>query len=177
VPRLAALQDYGAALFAPGVPLALAATALMQRIHADFEFETSSTEVDTPLIEAFELKRGVCQDFSHVMIAVLRMQGLAARYVSGYLLTTPPPGQAPTLGADASHAWVQVYCPDTPGVGSDWLDLDPTNNLIPGQGHVRLAVGRDYADVAPLRGVIRGGGEHTLEVRVSTRRIDTAPAP
>jgi transglutaminase-like putative cysteine protease len=108
------------------------------------------------------------------MIAALRMQGLAARYVSGYLLTVAAPGQPVLLGADASHAWVQVYCPDTAGVTGGWLDLDPTNNLVPDVGHVRLAVGRDYGDVAPLRGVIRGGGEHTLEVSVSTRHIDTA---
>jgi transglutaminase-like putative cysteine protease len=174
VPRLASLRDYAAASFAPGVPAALAAIDLMQRIHADFEFETSSTEVDTPLIEAFELRRGVCQDFSHVMIAALRMHGLAARYVSGYLLTTPPPGRQALLGADASHAWVQLYCPDTPGVADGWLDLDPTNNLLPDLGHVRLAVGRDYDDVTPLRGVIRGGGRHTLDVRVSTQRVDGA---
>jgi len=172
VPRLAPLRAYARASFPEGVPLAQGALDLMQRVHADFEFESRSTEVDTPLIEAFEQRRGVCQDFSHVMIAALRMQGLAARYVSGYLLTTPAPGQPVLLGADASHAWVQVYCPDTTGVGGGWLDLDPTNNVVPDVGHVRLAVGRDYGDIAPLRGVIRGGGEHTLDVSVSTRRID-----
>ncbi len=174
VPRLQALRDYGAASFAPGTPLALAAIDLMRRIHADFEFEATSTEVDTPLIDAFTQRCGVCQDFSHIMIAALRMQGLAARYVSGYLLTAPAPGQPALQGADASHAWVQVYCPDTPGVADGWLDLDPTNNLVPALGHVRLAVGRDYSDVTPLRGVIRGGGEHTLDVRVTTRRVDGA---
>jgi transglutaminase-like putative cysteine protease len=102
----------------------------------------------------------------------LRAFGLPARYVSGYLLTTPPPGQAPTVGADASHAWVQLYCPDTPGVVDGWLDLDPTNDLLPDTGHERLAVGRDYSDVTPLRGVIRGGGAHTLDVRVHTRRVE-----
>ena len=172
VPRLAPLQAYASASFPGGVPLALGALDLMQRMHADFEFESNSTEVDTPLIDAFEQRRGVCQDFSHVMIAALRMQGLAARYVSGYLLTTPAPGRPVLLGADASHAWVQVYCPDTPGVGDGWLDLDPTNNVVPDVGHVRLAVGRDYGDIAPLRGVIRGGREHTLDVSVSTRRVD-----
>jgi transglutaminase-like putative cysteine protease len=172
VPRLAPLQAYAGASFPDGMPLALGAMDLMRRIHADFEFESLSTEVDTPLIEAFEQRRGVCQDFSHVMIAALRMQGLAARYVSGYLLTTPAPGQQVLLGADASHAWVQVYCPDTPGIDSAWLDLDPTNDVVPQLGHVRLAVGRDYADVTPLRGVIRGGGEHKLDVSVSTRRVD-----
>jgi transglutaminase-like putative cysteine protease len=175
VPRLQALRDYGAASFAPGTPLAHGAIGLMQRIHDDFEFETSSTEVDTPLIDAFTQRCGVCQDFTHVMIAALRMQGLAARYVSGYLLTRAAPGQPLLQGADASHAWVQVYSPETPGVGDGWLDLDPTNNLVPGCGHVRLAVGRDYSDVTPLRGVIRGGGTHTLTVRVSTRRVADEP--
>jgi transglutaminase-like putative cysteine protease len=173
-PRLAALRDYGAASFRVGWPLALGALDLMRRIHCDFSFHSDATEVDTPLIEAFEQRCGVCQDFAHVMIAALRMQGLAARYVSGYLLTTPPPGEAALVGADASHAWVQVYCPDTPGVEQGWLELDPTNNLVPDTRHVRLALGRDYGDVTPLRGVIRGGGPHSLEVRVHTRRLDAS---
>ena len=110
------------------------------------------------------------------MIAALRMLGLAARYVSGYLLTQPPPGQEKLLGADASHAWVQVYCPDTPGLPGGWLELDPTNDLVPDTGHVRLALGRDYGDVTPLRGVIRGGGRHTLDVAVNTRRVQESRA-
>jgi transglutaminase-like putative cysteine protease len=171
VPRLHALRDYALDCLRPGAPVAAAALALMHRIHADFEFNAQATEVDTPLIEAFEQRRGVCQDFAHLMIAALRMAGLAARYVSGYLLTRPPPGQEALVGADASHAWVQVYCPDTPGLPDGWLELDPTNDLVPDTSHVRLALGRDYGDVTPLRGVIRGGGRHTLEVRVSTRRI------
>jgi len=171
VPRLHALRDYAVASFGPGQPVALGALELMRRIHADFEFKTTSTDVDTPLIEAFEQRSGVCQDFAHLMIAALRMLGLAARYVSGYLLTIPPPGQEALLGADASHAWVQLYCPDTPGLPGGWLELDPTNDLVPDTSHVRLALGRDYGDVTPLRGVIRGGGRHTLNVRVNTRRL------
>ncbi len=171
VPRLHVLRDYALASFGPGEPVAQGALDLMHRIHADFEFKTASTDVDTPLIEAFEQRAGVCQDFAHLMIAALRMLGLAARYVSGYLLTRPPAGQDALVGADASHAWVQVYCPDTPGLSEGWLELDPTNDLVPDTSHVRLALGRDYGDVTPLRGVIRGGGRHTLEVRVSTRRI------
>jgi transglutaminase-like putative cysteine protease len=171
VPRLHALRDYGQASFAAGMPVALCALDLMHRIHADFEFKAASTDVDTPLIEAFEQRAGVCQDFAHLMIAALRMAGLAARYVSGYLLTQPPPGQEALLGADASHAWVQVYCPDTPGLPEGWLELDPTNDRVPDTSHVRLALGRDYGDVTPLRGVIRGGGRHTLDVRVNTRRL------
>ena len=176
VPRLAALRDYAAASFAPGLPLALGAMHLMQRMHADFEFSGDSTDIDTPLIEAFKQRSGVCQDFAHLTIGMLRMLGLAARYVSGYLLTLPPPGQAALLGADASHAWVQVYCPATPGVADGWLELDPTNNVVPDARHVRLALGRDYGDVAPLRGVIRGAGGHTLDVSVNTRRVDAPQA-
>jgi transglutaminase-like putative cysteine protease len=102
-------------------------------------------------------------------------RSVPARYVRGYLLTQPPEGGAPLQGADASHAWVQVWCPGTPGVGADgWLDLDPTNDLVPGAGHVRVAVGRDFGDVTPLRGVIRGGGAHALHVAVTTRRLDGA---
>ncbi len=196
VPRLAALRAYAQPHFLPGRPVAAAALALMQALHADFRYETDSTAVDTPLAEAFAQRRGVCQDFAHLMAGMLRMLGLPARYVSGYLLTRPaepsegsdaPPEvhaaqpapndpQPALVGADASHAWVQVWSPRTPGVpsvaadGSDaWLDLDPTNQLVPGTGHVRVAVGRDFGDVTPLRGVIRGGGDHQLAVGVSTR--------
>jgi transglutaminase-like putative cysteine protease len=176
VPLLPALRSYGAASFGAGVPVAQGALDLMRRIHADFEFRADSTDVDTPLTEAFEQKRGVCQDFAHLMIAALRALGLAARYVSGYLLTTPPPGREALLGVDASHAWVQVYCPDTPGLPGGWLELDPTNDLVPDISHVRLALGRDYGDVTPLRGVIRGGGRHTLQVRVNTRRLQETAA-
>ncbi len=171
VPRLLPLRDYAAASFASGVPLALGALDLMRRLHADFTYRSESTEVDTPLIEAFEQRSGVCQDFAHLMIGALRMLGLAARYVSGYLLTSPPARQAALVGADASHAWLQLYCPGTPGLRDGWLELDPTNNLVPGDSHVHLALGRDYGDVTPLRGVIRGGGEHTLQVSVNTRRV------
>jgi len=176
VPRLQVLRDYARASFGPGEPVALGALDLMHRIHADFEFKTASTDVDTPLAEVFDKRAGVCQDFAHLMIAALRMTGLAARYVSGYLLTVPPPGQEALLGADASHAWVQLYCPDTPGLPGGWLELDPTNDLVPDTSHVRLALGRDYGDVTPLRGVIRGGGRHTLAVRVNTRRVQESQA-
>jgi len=176
VPRLLALRDYAVPSFPAGTALALGALDLMQRLHADFEFRSSSTEVDTPLIEAFEQRSGVCQDFAHLMIGMLRMLGLPARYVSGYLLTTPPTGQPALQGADASHAWLQVYCPGTAGLPDGWLELDPTNNLVPGDSHLRVALGRDYGDVTPLRGVIRGGGEHTLRVGVNTRKLE-GPLP
>lgn len=169
VPRLDALRDWAAPELPPGRPLAEAALALMQRLHVEFAYQSASTAVDTPLAQAFAQRRGVCQDFAHLLVGALRMHGVPARYVSGYLRTAPPAGQAPLVGADASHAWVQVWCPGTPGVPEDgWLDLDPTNACVPSQAHVRVATGRDYGDVAPLRGVIRGGGRHDLAVAVST---------
>ncbi len=179
VPRLAALRDYAAASFTPGRALAEAALELMQRMHADFSYASRSTEVDTPLAEVWARRCGVCQDFAHLMAGAMRMLGLPVRYVSGYLLTQAPEGGAALLGADATHAWVQAWCPGTPGVppdaaGGAWLDLDPTNNVVPGAGHVRVAVGRDFGDVTPLRGVIRGGGRHTLGVGVVTRALEGA---
>ena len=173
VPRLPALRQYAAPLFPAGRPLAQAALALMHRVHADFRYDSRSTDIDTPLAQAFAQRRGVCQDFAHLMAGALRMLGLPARYVSGYLLTNSAEGAAPLVGADASHAWVQVWCPATPGVpdsgpAAGWLDLDPTNDLVPASSHVRLAVGRDFGDVTPLRGVIRGGGRHSLRVAVTT---------
>jgi len=177
VPRLAPLRRYAALSFRPGRPVAEAAIELMQRVHADFQYQSHSTNIDTPLIEVWTHKRGVCQDFAHLMAGAMRMLGLPVRYVSGYLLTQAPEGGAAMQGADASHAWVQVWCPGTPGVPQDgWLDLDPTNDLVPGSGHVRVAVGRDFGDVTPLRGVIRGGGSHTLTVGVTTRVVDDAEA-
>jgi transglutaminase-like putative cysteine protease len=172
VPRLEVLRAYAARSFPAGRPMADGALELMHRVHADFTYDSDSTEIDTPLDEAFAKRRGVCQDFAHLMAGALRMLGLPARYVSGYLLTRAPEGGAAMLGADASHAWVQVWCPGTAGVGADgWLDLDPTNDVVPGTGHVRVAVGRDYGDVTPLRGVIRGGGRHTLAVGVTTKVV------
>jgi transglutaminase-like putative cysteine protease len=122
--------------------------------------------VRTPPEEAFRKRRGVCQDFAHVQIACLRSINLAARYVSGYLRTYPPPGKPRLVGADASHAWVSAYCP-----GSGWLDVDPTNNVVPSDGHVTLAWGRDYGDVSPLHGLVLGGGAHTLKVAVDMEPI------
>jgi len=170
VPPHPELRAYGAESLHDDRPLAEAAIALMQRIHADFTYAPASTDISTPILTVLNERRGVCQDFAHLMLGCLRACGLAGRYVSGYLLTRPPPGQAPLVGADASHAWVSVW---VPGLGlplaDDWLDLDPTNNAVPGLHHVRVAHGRDFGDVTPLRGVIRGGGAHRLEVRVTTR--------
>ena len=177
VPRLAALRAWAAPSFAPGRPVAEVALELMRRIHADFAYRSRSTEVDTPLQQVLQQRAGVCQDFAHLLAGALRMAGLAARYVSGYLLTRPAGGGPALVGADASHAWVQLWCPDTPGVpGDGWLDLDPTNDCVPALDHVRVAVGRDFGDVVPLRGVIRGGGRHTLQVGVTTRRLGVPAA-
>jgi transglutaminase-like putative cysteine protease len=148
----AALAALGREAFGPGVSVVAGALALMRLIHTRFDYEPQATSVATRAPQALALGRGVCQDFAHVMIAACRSLGLAARYVSGYLLTRPPPGQPRLVGADASHAWVQVWCPV-----QGWIALDPTNAVPAGTDHVTLAWGRDYADVAPLRGVIRGG--------------------
>lgn len=164
----AALTDYAAPSFAPGRPLLAAAADLMHRIHADFEFDRAATSVATPLREVLAQRRGVCQDFAHLMIGALRGLGLPARYVSGYILTVPPPGHARLIGADASHAWVSVYDP-----AAGWIDFDPTNDCLADDEHVTLAWGRDFGDVTPMRGVILGGGAHTLEVRVTVSPTET----
>ncbi|MEN1834634.1 transglutaminase family protein [Pseudomonas lijiangensis] len=152
--------------FPPGRPLLLCVQALMEKIFEEFTFDGEATQVATPLVEVLERRRGVCQDFAHLMLACLRSRGLAARYVSGYLLTQPPPGQPRLIGADASHAWVSVFCP-----ASGWVDFDPTNNIQPALEHISLAWGRDFSDVSPLRGVILGGGNHDPEVRVTVMPI------
>lgn len=164
---VAELQDYVAPSFPEGRPLLEATEELSCRIHGDFDYDPSSTDVATPLATVLKQRSGVCQDFAHLMIAGLRAVGLPARYVSGYLLTRPPEGRERLVGADQSHAWVGVYVPD---VG--WVDLDPTNATRVGDEHVTLAWGRSYADVVPVKGVITGGGEHMLEVEV-----DVTPAP
>jgi transglutaminase-like putative cysteine protease len=155
-------SNYAADCFTPGRPLLAAVDGLMQRIFAEFSFDAAATQVATPLLQVLEERRGVCQDFAHLMLACLRSMGLSARYVSGYLLTQPPPGQPRLIGADASHAWVSVFCPE-----QGWVDFDPTNNIRPALEHITLAWGRDFADVSPLRGVILGGGSHDPEVQVT----------
>ncbi len=145
----------------------LAATLdFTRRIHADFTFDPKATSVSTPLREVLAKRRGVCQDYAHFMTGCLRMLGLPARYVSGYIQTTPPPGKPRLIGADASHAWVSVYCGGAGG-NAVWVDFDPTNNMLVGEQHITLAWGRDFSDVTPMRGVILGGGEQELEVRVT----------
>jgi transglutaminase-like putative cysteine protease len=159
------LAEYARQSFSPGRPICEAALHLSQRIHREFEYDPRATSVNTPLEEAFAQRRGVCQDFAHIQIGCLRSLGLPARYVSGYLRTLPPPGQPRLIGADASHAWLSLYCGER-----GWIDLDPTNNSIPSVDHVTLAYGRDYSDVCPIKGVFVGGGQHGMTVSV-----DVAP--
>lgn len=143
--------EFSESCFPPGRPLLLGVQALMQKIFSEFTFDAEATQVATPLVEVLERRRGVCQDFAHLMLACVRSRGLAARYISGYLLTQPPPGQPRLIGADASHAWVSVFCPVL-----GWVDFDPTNNVQLALEHITLAWGRDFSDVSPLRGVILG---------------------
>ena len=157
------LADYAAKSLAKGRGALEAALDFAHRIHEDFEFDKTATSVSTPLRDVMKRRRGVCQDFAHLMIGGLRSNGLPARYVSGYLLTEPPPGRPRLVGADASHAWVSVWC----GEEAEWVDLDPTNNCVVDDEHVTLGWGRDFGDVTPMRGVILGGGEQELEVRVT----------
>ncbi|MBI6948941.1 transglutaminase family protein [Pseudomonas koreensis] len=159
--------EFSESCFPPGKPLLLGVQALMQKIFSEFTFDAEATQVATPLVEVLERRRGVCQDFAHLMLACVRSRGLAARYISGYLLTQPPPGQPRLIGADASHAWVSVFCPV-----SGWVDFDPTNNVQPALEHITLAWGRDFSDVSPLRGVILGGGSHDPEVRVTVMPLE-----
>ncbi len=150
--------------FTPDRPIVEAAAELVHRIHTGFQYDPRATTIATPVAEVFENRRGVCQDFAHLLLACLRSLGLAARYVSGYLSTDPPPGKPRLIGADATHAWVSLFCGD-----AGWVDFDPTNDTIPSDRHILLAWGRDYDDVSPLKGVILGGGQHTVRVSVDVR--------
>ena len=178
VPRHADFAAFARPSFPAGTPLLLAARDLMRRIHTEFTYESESTEVNTPALQALAQRKGVCQDFAHIMIACLRALGLPARYVSGYLLTEPPPGVARLIGSDASHAWASVCIPDFPA-GARWCDFDPTNNTCgwgaPSDGYITLAIGRDYTDVSPIRGVIHGGANHTLHVGVTVEPVAGSP--
>jgi len=160
------LAAYAQASFTPGKALIEAIHDLMQRIHRDFTFDPEFTNLATPLTTVLEHRRGVCQDFAHLAIGCIRSQGLAARYVSGYIETLPPPGKKKLVGADASHAWFSVYLPDL-----GWMDFDPTNNQLPGDRHIIVAWGRDYSDVTPLKGVIFGGQNHELKVAVEVENL------
>jgi len=155
------IAAYGAESFPPGRPVLAGAMELMNRIHKDFRYDTTVTDVSTPVDRVFEIRAGVCQDLAHAAIASLRAIGLPARYVSGYLMTRPPPGRTRLLGADASHAWFSVWAPPF-----GWVDLDPTNDLVVSESHVTAAWGRDYGDVAPVSGIILGGHDHVVDVGV-----------
>jgi transglutaminase-like putative cysteine protease len=174
VPRHTEFLAYARPSFSADTGLLTAAVHLMHRIHSDFTYESQSTEVNTPALEALAQRKGVCQDFAHILVACLRSMGLPARYVSGYLLTQPAPGTVKLKGSDASHAWASVYVPDLPE-GERWVDLDPTNDRAgwpsPGEDYVTLAVGRDFSDVSPIRGVIHGGASHTLRVGVTVEPV------
>jgi transglutaminase-like putative cysteine protease len=163
------IAAYGDISFPEGRPILEGATQLMNRIHREFRYDTTVTDVSTPLDRVFEIRAGVCQDLAHVGIAAMRGIGLPARYVSGYLLTKPPPGKPRLLGADASHAWFSVWAPPF-----GWVDLDPTNDVPAGESHVTSSWGRDYGDVAPVAGIILGGHDHVVEVGVDVIPVDQA---
>lgn len=180
-PHHADFVSYTQISFTPGISLLAGALDLMHRIHHDFIYESQSTEVNTPALQALAQRKGVCQDFAHIFIACLRSIGLAARYVSGYLLTQPTPGTVKLRGSDASHAWASVYVPSlkvdhhAAPTQAYWVDLDPTNDRAgwpsPGEDYVTLAIGRDFSDVSPLRGVIHGGASHLLTVGVTVEPV------
>ncbi len=160
------LADYAAASFQPGRPTMEACMDLVRRVYADFKFDPTATDISTPVSQVFKQRRGVCQDFSHLTLAALRSHRVPCRYVSGYILTRPPPGQPKLQGTDASHAWISAWAPET-----GWVDFDPTNGLIVGDEHVTIAHGRDYNDVSPISGVLIGGGAHTVSVAVDVRQL------
>ena len=171
--------EFAKANFTSGRPILEAAIDLTQRIYGEFHYVSKSTDIGTPAIEALHKREGVCQDFAHILISTLRSIGLPAKYISGYILTNPPPGQARLIGGDASHAWASIYIPSISEQGQLtkglWCDLDPTNNRwgyqTPGSDYIHLAHGRDYADVSPIRGVIHGGLDHTLNVAVTVKPV------
>ncbi len=171
VPRSQLGIGFASRIFSPGRPLLESVIDLNRTIHETFAYDPRFSDVATPLDRVLTERRGVCQDFAHVAVSALRSMGLAARYVSGYLETIPPPGKPRLVGADASHAWASVYVPD-----HGWIDLDPTNGVLPGQRHIVVGWGRDFSDVSPLRGVVLGGGSHTVTVGVDLVSEATAQA-
>ncbi|MGE7156509.1 transglutaminase family protein [Methylorubrum rhodesianum] len=179
VPLVPEVTDYARTSFSPGRSAYGAAVELMHRIRDDFRFDAKATTVSTPLAEAFALRAGVCQDFAHVMIAGLRGLGLPAAYVSGYLRTRPPPGRPRLRGADASHAWVALWCGADHGAGEGigeggWIGLDPTNACVVRNDHIVVARGRDYGDVAPIDGIVASAGAQKLTVEVDVIPEDEA---
>ncbi len=169
ISRAPEFADYAIASFVPERPILDAAFDLTKRIHEDFEYDKAATSVGTPTREAFDIRKGVCQDFAHVQISCLRSLGVPARYVSGYLRTVSRPGQPRIVGADQSHAWLAVYCG-----AAGWVEVDPTNACLSSQDHIPIAWGRDYDDVVPVKGVVLGGGDHQLSVSVDVESEDDA---
>ena len=165
-----AIADYTRESFRQGRPVLDGAMDLTRRIYADFRFDPGATDVSTPVERVFEQRRGVCQDFAHLALAGLRALRVPARYVSGYILTHPPPGMPRLSGADASHAWISVWSPQT-----GWRDFDPTNGIEVGEEHITIAYGRDYQDVSPISGVLLGGGSHAVTVGVDVVPVDAPP--
>jgi transglutaminase-like putative cysteine protease len=168
VPVLGPVTAYAALSFAPGQGIVVGAVDLMHRIRNDFKYDPKATVISTPLREVFEKRHGVCQDFAHVMIAGLRGLGLPAAYVSGYLRTIPPPGKPRLQGADATHAWVSVWC----GADIGWVGFDPTNDLLVENDHIVLAVARDFSDVSPVDGIIVGSRKQKLAVAVDVLLVE-----
>jgi len=160
------LAEFARPSFPPGAPLLPAILNLTNRIFHEFTFDTGATTIGTPILEVLHHRHGVCQDFAHLQIGCLRSLGLPARYVSGYVVTKPPPGQPRLMGADASHAWISAYVPD-----HGWIDFDPTNGLIPNGEHITIAWARDYDDLSPVKGVITGGHRHSLNFSVDIEPI------
>jgi transglutaminase-like putative cysteine protease len=176
VEQVAQAHEYGAGSLRPGRPIGEAVTDLMHRIHADFRYDATATTVTSTVPETFRERAGVCQDFAHLTLACLRAHGLAARYVSGYLATQPPPGKDRIVGADASHAWVAVWLPGPTGGAGEWLAVDPTNNQWANDRYVTVAWGRDYRDVPPVKGVIfTEATKSTLKVSVDVAPVSEAP--
>ncbi|WP_247889888.1 transglutaminase family protein [Azospirillum brasilense] len=167
------LQEYAALSFTPGRAAADAALDLMQRIHDDFTFDPTATTIATPMAEVMRHRRGVCQDFAHIVVGCARAMGLPSRYVSGYLRTLPPPGRPRLIGADVSHAWASVWC----GAEAGWIDVCPTNARRADQDFITIAWGRDYDDVSPARGVLMGAAGHTLSVSVDVEPLEENGAP
>lgn len=159
-------RDFAAVSFTPGRPVLSGAMDLTQRMFREFKFDPTATDISTPVAQVLRNKRGVCQDFAHLAISSLRSLGLPARYVSGYLLTRPPPGQPKLQGADASHAWFSLWSPDT-----GWVDFDPTNGVMPSLEHITVAYGRDYDDISPISGVLLGGGDQVMTVAVDVEPL------
>ena len=171
-PPCATLLTFAEPCFPPSRPVLACAMDLMRRIHREFAYDNSATDVATTIGEILKIRRGVCQDFAHLLIAAFRLMGLPARYVSGYLLTKAPPGKPKLVGSDASHAWVSIWAPD---IG--WVDFDPTNDIIPGDEHITIAYGRDFQDVSPVTGVLLGGGTHHVDVAVDVTPVLQPGAP